>query len=314
MYTLILRRIVFMSAELKSQKMSMESLFQSLGVDWRSMSPGTWVEIGHKNAKIKSFNLHTQVEEYKKVLRLVRKSDEDYFCVSGGECELLCTLEHRLYASKDGSFFDYYTLQELGSTSFFGLSGTGLIIPLLRSESSTSRGPVLDIEVEDNHNYFSDGVLSSNTNGGQAIKFYASWRGRVSQGAPIMHLGEQIGNVIKIKNQKNKVGVPKRSTEMELTYASGFNPDRAYMDFIVKLGIVDVKGSYYTKPDWGMTTQHGQDQLFNWFIGHRDEFEQAKALVNESFTSYNALDIEDTEADPITEAEAQATAGSGSEE
>ena len=150
--------------------------------------------------------------------------------------------------------------------------------------------------------------------GGQAIKFYDSTRNRVSQGAPIIHLGEQIGNVIKIKNQKNKTGVPKRSTEMELTYASGFNPDRAYVDFIVKLGIVDVKGSYYTKEAWGMKTQHGQDQLFNWLIGHRDEFEVAKSLVNESFMSYNALDIGDTEADPETEREAEGLPGAGTEE
>ena len=151
--------------------------------------------------------------------------------------------------------------------------------------------------------------------GGQAIKFYASWRARVSQSDPIMMGSQQVGNKIYIKNQKSKVGVPKRSTTMELLYASGFNPDPSYRDFIIDLGIVEARGSWYSNSDWGLASPgvNGKDKLYEYLVSHPDVFEEAKKQVNESFLSFSSMDLEDTIPDALTEIEADATPGAGME-
>lgn len=128
------------------------------------------------------------------------------------------------------------------------------------------------------------------TTGGYAPKFYASWRGRVSRGDDIQDGSETIGNIIKVKNVKSKVGYPKRSAELRLLYGSGFNPEAEYVDFIDMLGLIhrEPKSTWFKYE--GKSVAQGKTQLLNWLRENPSLFEGLKEQVNETFAHHSALD------------------------
>jgi recombination protein RecA len=129
--------------------------------------------------------------------------------------------------------------------------------------------------------------------GGYAPRFYASWRGRVSKGEDIMDGLEPIGNQIRLKNVKSKIGFPKRSAELDLYYSTGFNSDAEYVDFASKLGIVEKKGSWFSKPEWDFKGQ-GSNSLLTFLKDHKDIFEEVKAQINSTFSSFSVLDEQES--------------------
>lgn len=137
------------------------------------------------------------------------------------------------------------------------------------------------------------------TTGGYAPKFYASWRGKVSKVDDIMDKTEVIGNTIKVRNVKSKIGFPKRSAVLDLYYGTGFNPEAEYIDFIIDLGLVTKKGSWLSQDVWGYKGQ-GKPSLLEFLQNHKDIFEKCKQEVNDLFSKHSMLD--DNEA-PDPEAE-----------
>lgn len=130
--------------------------------------------------------------------------------------------------------------------------------------------------------------------GGYAPRFYASWRARVSKGEEILDGKEVIGNQIKIKNSKSKIGFPKREAILDLYYGSGFNSDAEYTDFIIKLGFVKKSGAWYSQEDWKFKGQ-GTASLLTFLQNKRDLFEKVKAEVNATFNTFTLLDDPDAE-------------------
>ncbi len=130
--------------------------------------------------------------------------------------------------------------------------------------------------------------------GGYSVRFAASWRAKFTRGEDIMNKDEIIGNKVKIKNTKSKIGYPKRSAELNLLYSSGFNPDAEFIDFFISLGIIEKKGGWYSNEEWGLKVQ-GQDKLLPWLYEHPDKFEESKKTVNEMFSSYSTLDASETD-------------------
>lgn len=288
--------------------------------------------------------------EYKRVKNLFFKGNLPGYKVysSSGKPFFMCTADHAFLTKKPsqevsfslGSLklqeFEWKSAKDL-PTSFEALSDTGHWI-LVTLEPSSEEFPVLDIEVEDNHCYFTNGILSHNsfggtaklfseglrklnpylsrygtsmillnqirdqiggfampgmkpesTPGGRAVKFYASWRARVSKMEDIADKKEVIGNTIKIRNVKSKVGFPKRLAALELYYGTGFNPDQEYVDFIIKLGLVKQGGAWISNEEWGMKVQ-GRDKFLDWLKANPEKFNACKEIVNQSFTSNTVLD------------------------
>ena len=144
------------------------------------------------------------------------------------------------------------------------------------------------------------GMKPESTPGGRAVKFYASWRGRVSKMEDIADKKEVIGNTIKIRNAKSKVGFPKRIAQLELYYGTGFNPDQEYVDFIIKLGLVKQGGAWLSNEEWGMKVQ-GRDKLLDWLKANPERFAECKEIVTASFTSNTVLDTMDDDSEPLDE-------------
>jgi protein RecA len=137
--------------------------------------------------------------------------------------------------------------------------------------------------------YIPPGGTGENITGGKAHRFYSSWMARVSRSQDYLDKKEIIGNGIRIKNTKSKVGFPKRSAELDLYYSTGFNPDNEYIDFIINLGLVKVAGSWLSNEEWDFKGQ-GRDSLLEFLRNKPELFDECKDKVNSSFATHTILD------------------------
>lgn len=131
-------------------------------------------------------------------------------------------------------------------------SGAGLIAESLKKLnpylSRTNTSMILINQIRADIGGFSPvpGMVPTKTPGGFAPKFYASWRGKISKTKDITEKGIVIGNGIKVRNVKSKIGYPKRQVELVLRYDTGFSTMDEVIDFVCKeeFGIATIKGAW----------------------------------------------------------------------
>lgn len=129
------------------------------------------------------------------------------------------------------------------------------------------------------------------TAGGYAIKYYSSWRGRITRIDDIKEKGLTVGIVSKVRNTKNKIGIPKREAELELRFAAGFDSDGEYVRFLVDLGIVKQGGAWFSNADWGFKGQ-GKDSILVYLKENPELFESVKNSVNAMLSGETVLDAD----------------------
>ncbi len=107
-----------------------------------------------------------------------------------------------------------------------------------------------DIEVEDCHNYFVDGVVVHNspevTPGGRALKFYASVRLDIRRIETIKDGTDVVGNRTRVKVVKNKCAAPFKQAEFDIMYGQGISREGSVLDVAVELGFVKKAGAWFT--------------------------------------------------------------------
>ena len=107
-----------------------------------------------------------------------------------------------------------------------------------------------DISVADNHNYFVDDCLVSNspetTPGGKALKFYTSVRLDIRRIAQIKKGDEVVGGRHRVKVVKNKVAAPFRTTEFDLIYNEGISREGELLALGEKYQMVHKAGASYS--------------------------------------------------------------------
>lgn len=163
----------------------------------------------------------------------------------------------------------------------------------------------LDIEVEGEHSYLSNFILSHNSmygpdykgTGGKAPAFYSSWSARVTRSADITDKDKGlIGIEMKIRNTKNKVAIAKREAVLKLYFNKGIDSDDEYCDYLKALGLITQKGAYYSNPDWvaddgtvGMKVC-GIDAVKEWLKKNPNMYEKVKQEVTNAILGYTILD------------------------
>jgi recombination protein RecA len=84
------------------------------------------------------------------------------------------------------------------------------------------------------------------TTGGKALKFYASVRIDVRKKELIKEGETPIGNKVKFKIVKNKVGPPFREVEADLYYVGGWDTVGSLIDAAVKHSVIEKAGSWFS--------------------------------------------------------------------
>jgi recombination protein RecA len=107
-----------------------------------------------------------------------------------------------------------------------------------------------DVEVEDSHNYFVDGVMVHNspetTPGGRALKFYSSIRLDIRRIEQIKDGTDVIGNRTRVKVVKNKCSAPFKQAEFDIMYGKGISREGSLLDVGLDLGFVKKSGAWFT--------------------------------------------------------------------
>lgn len=293
---------------------SMEALFKKANLPYEGMIPFKFYDVSGLGLRIKSYNEKSKKPEFKTIKALVYKGQEPIYQVRSADGTVI------LEGSGGHGIFDpmakeYRMLQQVGNG--FALQGTKTI-PITVSKTDKTR-PVLDMEVEDNQNYFSNGILSHNT-GGNSVKYFSSIRNRVTKVDVIKDGKAEVGIQIKVRNLKNKTSVPWREAIMNLYFDGGFQTDAEYVDFLMEFDIVKQKGAYFYVPGVEKGLQ-GKDALIQWLDDHPEEYSKWKVQVLEALSGALESDAnnkkpEDDEpmptrgsAEAVSLAEAAASAG-----
>ena len=297
-------------------QITVEKLFKMCGVDWKELKPGDWVDVSSKGIKVSTYNEDTKSIEKKLVTKLVRKQDCSVFSVQMPfELELFKgSPAHKVFASTDGKVFSWRSLAELKEKQNILVRGVGekdfvsdfkIVI-----KDFGAVYPILDFEVEDNHNYFANGVLSHNTTtGGNALKFYTSIRLTVRRKENVEKDGKIIGIISKVKAIKNKVAPPFKDCELKLLFGKGYQVEEEYVIAFVKRALVEKSASWFSfkyKTIEGKDQEvrvQGMDRLVDWFKEHPDVFETFKRKVQDMIAAESSVEVktEETEEKVIAE-------------
>lgn len=200
-------------------------------------------DVSSKDIRIKSFNHKTNTIEFKKVLSLVYKGEDTIFnlVTVDGSILLKCAGHHRVFNTKEKK---YCYIEELESG--IALTNNEKEVPFFVKKTN-EKLPIVDMEVEDNSNYFSNGILSHNTTtGGNALKFYASQRFEVRK-IETMDNGDEdaVANKVRIKCVKNKVAPPYKKGEFVIYFGKGIDKIDSLLSVAVNLEVIDKKGAWY---------------------------------------------------------------------
>jgi hypothetical protein len=272
-------------------KITVEDLFKKAEIDWTQLKPGDFIDISDKNIKVKCFNEKTDELEYRKVLSLIRKENSETFRIldSSKKEKFRASLSHRVLA-KIRNKWTYNSLNSLGS-SFIGLTDKGKEEEFF-IEKTNNVEPILDFEVEENSNYFSNGILSHNTTpGGNALKFYASIRLEIKRKDWILEGDDTVGITIYAKSVKNKTSPPNKKHYIDMSFTKGFDSHLEWIDYAIQYDIIQNPGQG-TFILFNGTKLRGKAKVIDFYSDPANSEEYEKVIAKTKEKMYASSKIE----------------------
>ena len=242
--------------------MTMENLFKKANLSYKEMKPFEFYDISDKKLYTSSYNEDTKKVEKKQILGLVYKGEFPIYELrtKSGDIILKGSPNHKIF---DAAKNDYFELKDIETATLLDKALNHIDAVVVKTDKTDH---IVDISVEGNENYFSNGVLSHNT-GGYALKYVASTLNRVRKIENLTEGSKIVGIHMQVRNYKNKTGIPFRECEMDLYYKGGFDSTGEFVDFLYEfaedprlLKLVDCrsKGYYNSKNTFGWNF-HGKD-------------------------------------------------------
>lgn len=242
--------------------MTMENLFKKANLSYKEMKPFEFYDISDKKLYTSSYNEDTKKVEKRQILGLVYKGEFPIYELrtKSGDVILKGSPNHKIF---DAAKNDYFELKDIKTATLLDKALNHIDAVVVKTDKTDH---IVDISVEGNENYFSNGVLSHNT-GGYALKYVASTLNRVRKIENLTEGSKIVGIHMQVRNYKNKTGIPFRECEMDLYYKGGFDSTGEFVDFLYEfaedprlLKLVDCrsKGYYNSKNTFGWNF-HGKD-------------------------------------------------------
>ncbi|MBQ2395856.1 MAG: hypothetical protein II304_02270 [Bacteroidales bacterium] len=205
----------------------MENLFKKAGLSYKEMKPFEFYDISDKKLYTSSYNEDTKKVEKKQILGLVYKGEFPIYELrtKSGDVILKGSPNHRIF---DAAKNDYVELKDIETATLLDKALNHIDAVVVKTDKTDH---IVDVSVEGNENYFSNGVLSHNT-GGYALKYVASTLNRVRKIENLTEGSKIVGIHMQVRNYKNKTGIPFRECEMDLYYKGGFDSTGEFVDFL----------------------------------------------------------------------------------
>lgn len=266
-----------------------------------SLKPNTAIDISSLNKMVKSFNHKTQQVEFKKIIKVIRKNNAKTFIVKTTNNSLECSIDHKFSTSLD--LESYKTVEEIINEGFHNVSifTPNGFEPIVNITPTYRNKNIYDLEVEDNHNLFTNNLLSHNSmgdpttvSGGTAIPFYAHCRIRVTRSEIDRELGQ---NVMKFTIIKNKMAAPFKVGTVVYKWNCGFDFSSEIAQLAIEFGIIKNEKTSYFLPETDIKLI-GKKKV----IAHLDDNpEYTKAVLEPAVLKY--LESTELRKDEISENE-----------
>lgn len=241
------------------QKTTIEKFIkETLNINPLDIKENVEINIKEHNKKILSFNHEKQENELKLVTKIIRKeNDYPVFIKTVNKNIINCTKDHKFFVKFKETEFFYLKVNDI---LFLLEKGEKVSIKTKNNEydsidtwyTGSEKIPIFDLEVEDNHNFYSNELLSHNSfgnpitvSGGTAIPFYSHVRIWVTRSEIDKELGK---NKIKFNFVKNKMAVPFKLGVTLYDWTNGFDVASEMGDIALECGIITISGKTYTLP------------------------------------------------------------------
>ena len=257
----------------------METLFTKAGLNWKEMEKNEAYDISDKNIRVKSYNHEKNEVELKKILSFIRKDDDYiYKLVTKNSKDVLlkCSGAHRIWDATSNSYFH---VKDIGGGK--ALTNTGAEVEFT-VEKTNEVMPIVDMEVEGNSNYFTNGILSHNTtSGGNALKFYDSIRLKFSKiGKNDEGSGDDKETVsvrVRVEAVKNKTAPPFKKGEFIITFLKGIDEEASTLEVAIAKGVIVKKGGWFSID--GSNVAQGMVKLKTYLEENPDVFSKIKEQI-----------------------------------
>lgn len=128
----------------------------------------------------------------------------------------------------------------------------------------------------------------------KAPLFKSSFTARVTKTEEITDptTKEMVGIRIRVRNTKNKLGIPKRDANLKLMFKGGVDSEEEYLEYLTTFGIIKKSGAMYEVEGdaWGMGKVRGKDAVKTFLLEHPDIYSKVKEQVNNMIMGHTKLD------------------------
>jgi len=171
--------------------------------------------------------------------------------------------------------------KEIGDTTI-ALLARLMSTTLLRYVPIAAKNNVCVIFINQTRNKVGGYGNPETTTGGNALKFYATGRIKVSGAQAVANRikdedGTVIGHMTKCEIVKNKLSAPFKSNIVPLYYGVGYDLEYEIITYAVDLGIIEKKGAWYYHK--GETIGQGDKGVRDYFNKHPEVFFEIKDQV-----------------------------------